>query len=561
MYQAKLEQFFHIPFRPLREGPNFLDLPSNVRRSIYFYAGVERICPIYLNPWTRGDDAPNSEDEEQDSYVIPIAEKPYECPVAKSLDSACDCPPNTSLVSSGESYPPIPFNLFLTSKAIYEEVSSQFYAENIFRLTYTGLGSFTVLDKLRPSNISKMEALDIVLHATKLHPYEYCPRGTGLREPALPLQRLPPTRYKYLLKGWESVCKRLASCATESRLGICLICDTDDAEVAAEILKPLTQLPALREFAVRLFPAWTNLTDCNDRWPEIVNMRQMARAASVQVTSLYARNRVRTFRFDLLPAELQRLVLEHTDLIAPFDLFWSGCGFSRADEKPGGRRYCWLCDGIRRTCCYSFMPKKGISAVNCSCWTFPTTLFLVNRTFNEAATHIFWSRNKFIMLREAVVNPTVSPFSARLEVLALLSLMPSGAVRYLRFLRFSLPSVNDERWLKFFNQTIAKLRDEADVSQLTIVIDMWDDLPSLLSYQPDVVCQERIHPGFYNSLLKPLRSLGRLKDFFVHVAPVMFCCEASMREEERKMEKIVMGRDYVSDDSYKRTLLGGHIEE
>ncbi|EAW12314.1 uncharacterized protein ACLA_062790 [Aspergillus clavatus NRRL 1] len=364
-------------------------------------------------------------------------------------------------------YRPIPSQLFLVSKRISQEVSSIFYSENQFWLLYSGSNSFSVLHKLRPGTIAMIRYMRVVLHAMAKELGHYSIHGHHPTQLELiPLSPTSQPHYQDLTRDWGLACERLASCIEKSRLEMCLVCDTESTAVAEDVLAPLSSLPTLAGMSIRLSVPWNCDPETIDRgiYTELHNL---AKDTSRRLTARSHNTHRKTFRFDLVPGELQRRILESTDLVAPSHICWnSEQGFVlQPDYRPGT---CRLCDGVRAACCSTF-PAGGTWTVQCPCWRFPSALFLVNREFNAEAHRIFWSRNKFVFSSFAEPMPVAGPFPFCPIDTVFPSLVPPRAFKHLRYLQFMFTGHHSwDRW----RETVAMLMRLGDLSQLTLAIDM-----------------------------------------------------------------------------------------
>ncbi|THC92384.1 hypothetical protein EYZ11_008152 [Aspergillus tanneri] len=552
MYQSKLEQYVQFLSPRRRHGRNFLDLPDDIRCHIYRLTGVVRKCPIYLY-W----------DPRENRNILGANGDPMPCLTASASDLDCDC----HEVLDRYYYRPIPVSLFCCSRDVYREASSLFYGNNRFYVQYTGLGSFDAMMGLRPKTLAMISYLHIVLHRTnKDSSLSNCNcEDQEIRRH--PLRRMPPRRYRDLISGWKAVCMRLAESITQSRLEMCLICDTDDINVAAEVLGPLRQLPLLAAFSVRFAPPRSTRNIPIDNSLH-VNLYHMAREVSMGITGRTSNHHNQTFKYNLLPAELQLRILEHTALVAPEGyLAWSpGSGFSSLDELYGYRwepqlHRCRICDPLRIMCCLPMLPKGGTWVSQCNkCWKFPLSLFLVNRHFYQEATRIFWSLNRFVVFDiEAYPSDVIGPFPPILEPVQLTAFMSPYAMRYLRYLQFNSPPTRGKA-LEAYKVMVELLRRSADLPRLTITLDLRGIESYEYEYQDPISEEQEIQT--YLELYMPsvieLVPLRALKDFFVHIGTLRswrYCVENKHALWERRLETMVMGMEYRSPERVKRDVL------
>ena len=110
-----------------------------------------------------------------------------------------------------------------------------------------------------------------------------------------------------------------------------------------------------------------------------------------------------------IPHEVQTLLLECTDLVAPHDIQWSpysglSCHSDRFDKLPF---FCqnpyFTCSNLCQICvsthqgCFRYQDcERQSSSSHCQgCWRYPSSLFLLSRGLRLEATRIFFSRNHF----------------------------------------------------------------------------------------------------------------------------------------------------------------------
>lgn len=480
----------------------------------------------------------------------------FRCPEAESLDHSCDCRPTEY---SKSTYHSIPFGLFYCSRAVYEEVSTIFYAQNRFRVAFTGPGSFGALRKLRPESLLKLRFLRVVLHAMMKDEKDCnCPQRDEDR--VIPLRRSPPRRYRNLMNEWKMACEVLGSGVRTSQLEMCLICDTDDAEVVNDVFAPLMPLPALAGFSIRLSLPWNN-TQGRSESKNCAVLYKMAKNISSYVTGRSGRKRQAVFRFDLLPRELWRLILEYTELVAPFHVAWSpGRGYSSIYSYHGrSPKGCQVCDSLCMACCAPPNKYGGAWATDCSCWRYPAGIFAVNREFNEEAKRIFWSMNKFVIFQPGADWSANRRRSKSVDELIISDVAPPGAIKYLRFIQFSCPgrSIPPLRnWVK----SIEALGRLADLSKLTITVDMCGEYDPVV--MPEQIREEEYWKE-YNRLIEPLRSLRELKAFYLHAAwPIYGPNRQAVRLEwAKRVEREVMGDEYSSNEETKLEILGRLLDD
>ena len=142
------------------------------------------------------------------------------------------------------------------------------------------------------------------------------------------------------------------------------------------------------------------------------------------------------FRFMDLPHEIRTQILGYTNLVTPFDLKWST---SKGLETNQRDLILQRLPGTTNVSC----------PAECSCWVFPSAIFLVNKVINEEAMRIFFSRNKFLVCQEPEkprsafrtflfrrALPDVLRPTQRDALTTFLSRVPRRGLQLIRFLEF-----------------------------------------------------------------------------------------------------------------------------
>lgn len=557
MYQSKLDQFFPIT-RPSPVGKGFLDLPYNIRREVYYLARVVRSCPVYLDCKLRN---------QLDDADLHLESEP--CVARDILDRGCDCYEKTDPGYTR----PIPMSLFFSCKKVSEEVSDMFYRENRFYIRYNGPGSFLPLHQLRHKNKERLRFLHITLHELCRDPHFrecVCYKMKGQH----PLKKSTSRLYRDLINEWRKTVQSLWFSSFKAHIELCLICDTYDPLVACDIVDPLVKQPFLYALSIRFAPPQALLPSFRVDLSQInlfSKLRHIANDASKQATARLHQPQDQGVRWDILPRELQLHILQFTDLVAPFHLAWSpGQGlfdisevYSPYYEKP----FCEVCDGVRISCCLPVFRKGGTWVRQCKrCWKFPAPLFLVNHAFNEEATRIFWSRNKFVVLplhsRSRFSEdpmPVIGPFTPAHDSISFTSAIPRKVIQHIRFLQISVPDFSLKDRL-FLQENVKSIRRFAKDRHLTFTLDLrsgrfgWGQEDAERWWE------------MINPLISTFAPWRELKHFFVHVGSFshydpffsMFAESIQVQKQlEDRSEKSVKGEDYESPNKMKQAVLGG----
>ena len=530
MGQRRIDDYF-TPSQPRharpRSGRTFLDLPAEIRRRIYLLAGLVRVCLINLN-FERADW------DEMDRWTcLPVR------PPARTVNGECSYRQKrfegVRLIQwkFEESYCScelIPSSLLYISRTVYAEVRSILYGENKFKISRSRPGGLEALYHLSDDAFAELTSLSIRLNTCSCIVGHRCTRPERacdchpICEPGQdePLGNI--SRYdKSVLREWYQVCQRIAALMSTSRLTLSVMCDTTDLETAEEVVRPLRCLPApLKDCAIRLGqkPDYQRR-----RLAEITVMQAMARWSIEDLTA--------PFRFTQLPREIQRQILEETDLVAPYDLEWDlDFGLLSADCC----RHCT--DSLEICCCSS---QHAAFSTTCICWKMPTAIFQMSHQVRTYAIQIFYSRNHF-----TVTRGTLWDFLTRL---------PHDAWPCLRSLTWMVPAfrsdyilANKDEERSRWGRTIDLMVRYPRLAELSLTIDMTSELKmggdpymDLVKY-PD---EEQAMWEAYQRFLEPLSQLGLLKDLFVHLSWPMDDDEDRHRREQI-LEKRVMGDMYDS---------------
>ena len=397
----------------------------------------------------------------------------------------------------------IPQELFYTSEEVSEDALSVFWSENVFNLN--GADLYQLLDLGTPHMWSSLRDLTVRLNR----------RG---------------------LRDWREVCRKLGAHVSPFQLTLRLNIHQDYSATDRQIIaltksafRSMLKLPMLKRVSFE-----TNAH--HGQSPGFYR----------KVTCLF--NRLTCpptvhapFRFMDLPVEIQYMILEHADIVAPGPVIPS---------KPKGYvlegdEY-WHND-------YSCGARYDSSKI--CCWSLPANLFLVSRHISEISAKIFFSRNKFVVKIQTKLTGTDkcllrapndliwspwSPMSHDIDTgcepgypeskkpnwcpknSAFLSAFPQACISRLRSVTWDLPMFQEEvvtthrkshkcgrlslldDWyhtIDFIGQTVRPL------SNLTITLKMCDEwaraVPTLdARFIPLLPCSSVMYP------LQKLRGLG-----------------------------------------------------
>ena len=300
------------------------------------------------------------------------------------------------------------YNLMLTCQMIYTEASSMLYSGNHLFIRYRDHGNLTALRNLLPSSVASIRRLTIHLNVSSCEQGNLCCKGHRsaimhdcTKKHDQPLRSSSPG-YQTLLSEWVCVVSYLNMHIPPSKLHLSLVCDVEDFEIAKAIMEPLLdwRLPTVASCNIRLGQ------DCN------LALYDLACKAAAQAMrqSMEDQSSQKPFRFLDLPLELQYQILEYTDLVAPrreitwnpkdgFYLHYCRLFCEDNDCPPEIHSSCQLrnCNQVLDNGCFCRRHHAAFSPI-CNCWCPPMLLFLVSRSFRAHAQHIFFSKNRFVIM-------------------------------------------------------------------------------------------------------------------------------------------------------------------
>lgn len=400
-----------------------------------------------------------------------------------------------------------------------------------------------------------------------------------------------------VLAAWRSAAVRL-SYITSGCLDLGLVCDIDPQheraiEVARSVITPLTLIPQLKDFHVRL---------CKTRDPRLQQVAQDAVSQVLRIPAApYSRPPTRT-TLTSLPRELRLRILEYTDLITPsrevtwsrqdqgYVIFYRDSQRFAPDREHREQFFPCLGSQLTRTFIGCFCRRRHTAfSLRCTCWAPPgPDLFLVCRALCQDAEFTFYSGNHFI-IHDYKADPCWEvPFlgrwrndqepaprydypSARLAASQFLrDVIPPHCLPYLRFLELVFPPYLPQSWpragqpaMKDWLATVDWLRDKLNAPGLTIRIvgaDIGSFTPNVYSTTITASDADAITRSYHElwGSLKPLGDNG-LARFYAHFpSPWRFhgepqnyhintmwaWLEAQSQELKETAERFVMGDRY-----------------
>lgn len=477
-------------------------------------------------------------------------------------------------------------NLMLVSRSVRSEVSRYFYSTNQFFIRYSYDKGLAALRNMAPHAVSLLT--DLVVHLT----LATC--DTSFRHHS---QLAGPSIAHQMVCEWLITISYIKAYLTRpARLQLRFICDVDSLELGEQVIQPflssLDGKPLLAGCGVRL-----------SRNPDEA-LSALARRATYAATGT---RHAAPFRFLDLQREIRQHIFEFTDLVTPYcEVEWARtgptkrgvysfrrrpceCGGYRFQECPPGWHHAWRFQDCRPHDSGCFYARYNSAASTlpsrCHCWAPPTAFFLTCHTMRDDAIHIFFSRNRIVIVPDdGECHIALSSTPARLPVCEFLTDIATpqpDALSSLRFLEIVFPPLGDARGegVDFLPQgspaycewvsTINQVRDRLSLPVLTLRVyfadrlypmDDWDGRcfepnPFRRNMTRD---QESAVVAFYFRVVRPLAVLSLLGHFAVDAAwPALWSTREldrmqrdrrktfdMMRKLNRLCEELVMGKGY-----------------
>jgi hypothetical protein len=527
MKQAQIERYFQrtTPPKP-RPRVTLLDIPKDARHRIYRLLSLVKLCPINLNPERASkEDLPENHNKEgliHHCYVWRIPRYPCECDCLAAL----------------------PWQLLYVSRTIYAEVSSLLYSENSFIISYHAPGGLSTLKSLLPRTLSLLTSLTL----------RFSDRGSCVPDSSCdrckcsicynPQLRMISRNDKRAFSEWNDTISMLKQHISPKLITLILFVDCDDIEIAKVYLAALDSFPKVKHCSIRI-----SLSD-DSKFSALAEATVNRLASQTTVHHLHA--------FSKLSFELQSRILEHTDLIAPYNLAWAQdkLGLSCYSTEADNVNKCRACTVVRMACCHPIQ-GRGFASL-CGCWSFPSALFLLTHNLHQEAARLFYSKNHFRILLE---SGSILPHSPE-PIPQFLRSIPITAVKYLRSMSLGLPrdasflfnpySYPHEE-LEWIN-SVECLRQEAKLELLKLEVYFW--APSWIISEwdgPDIYPSKVELLQRYERAIEPLVKLTGLKDLFIYLPSWVFKLAdgedapySVLERQEQLLERRVMGDAYDS---------------
>lgn len=560
------------------QGFPLMRLPYSIRRRIYILAGLFSGFKIHLNYEPPEDEefeepfctqflsCANLEDLPQQDEVTPWSEQlshfidgPLPHPkimLDRDIWWPSTYPPVPPI--DHHKYPALPFQLLYVSRQMSIDVKKIFWSENYFTVAQPDIGGLSFIHSLSPIALRSLTSLSVRLNywGSKWNwhdglrdsyrdkpPCHVCCPSYGFQDPI----RVPRTREeKKLMEEWNKVCNHLAKTIRPGVLKLWIFCDVLNQEAAEMILKPLSQLPTLRECGIRLSYA-----------PYQGTLEDLATETALRLTSVPLSSSKPAFRFLDLPFELQTKILAYTSLISTRHLIWFPKKLPSWPKIAQWDHLEWVHHRKGFDCCLNCRSKEEICycsskhsaySTTCTCWTFPKNLFLVSRQFRSLIISIFFSRNKFLIAEKDMVYG-----DSKSGLHDFLLGIPVEARRHLRYVEWlSSPSKSKKDqwdWIRL----VDFCADQFDISKFKLIINMSlkDVIYHDRYYTPlqDPYLEEEIESE-WDTALRMAKTMAKhrgWKDVYFHLSHQgsrLF--PGNRKRMEGVLEKLVIGRDYDS---------------
>ena len=475
-----------------------LDLPISVRLCIYLFSGLVRPCPISL--CTEGK---MISPRKNLILVGQSRRRPYQCIYKmkgsgerrrhSKKDIDCYCLE-------------LPVALLRVCRAICLETLPLLYGKNKFKVLGHTSSDLRILRTLSSVAIASMTSLLVRLNCSP------CPLGHNeisllghctLCKGTLTLSDAPLTNTtragQEILTEWRAVCAHLAETVLPGQLNLTVICDTNEAEVAAEVMELTRKLPRLKKCTIRLSQSRDS------------TLTSLARQ-TVQVT-MRAKVPASAFPFNKLPKELRLCVLNFTHL-TPEGSYASrfqnvGIKDNKLCMSPSGtfhrRKCCYKCNDTRDNCCCP-TTHASVSA-SCRCRLIPFELFLVSKLMKQEAEKMFYSSNCFVFQQD------------HSRTLEFLSRMRPEILRSIRHVRFMFADKHINFWTtetrEEWRVLIEFVKQNFDVGKLCLFINTLANwcLCHRLRYKEDI----RYVYDAYCEIVQQLLILQGLGDMYLEL--------------------------------------------
>ena len=469
-------------------------------------------------------------------------------------------------------------NDYYGSKAEAPEIFMTIYKSNHFRICRGSPGGFAPFFRLPTDALCELGTLTVRLDGEPQETIKI--DGDWSRLEQLAPLKLHSRYGKTALKEWGRLIQRLTECVRPSHLTLYLIVNVPDIKTAEAVLKPLEQLPTLKNCGI-----WLSSKSI----PQLDRLIQMT-IRRLTTPSIPTRTLDRPFRYLDLPQELRSRILEYSDLISGADLEWKpslssigrirdprcscekylghhfdaihiedctteylepsefGKYFTDWDTAHISSEHCFLCErnSSTRTICKKTQGGFCECIFHCthstnSSSTLSTSrkgvpsLFLVSHQVREDAIPVFFRRNRFVISPPGTVPirfaarwpqrlflyPVILTMQ-RVELSMFLTSLPRGAARHIRYLEWVLPQFANYRTAPrstYFDylDTIDMMKQAMNLPLLTLVLNL--RVADQGGGWENKFWPHRVRRDgkMYDTILNPLCRLEGLKDCFLYL--------------------------------------------
>ncbi|MCJ1398827.1 Endonuclease III-like protein 1 [Xylographa trunciseda] len=481
---------------------SFLDLPQDIRVTIYGLAGIVRQCPIDLvRECRRGAVIRSIPELQENRFPLPkcrygppqLQERTVELELPMDFECYCDA---------------VPLQLLTCCRTVYHEAIHLLYARNVFKLSWWNLPAREALQRLSATAMATLTALQIDLGSIDHN-----------------------SRMSVTEEDVERLFEIITTKCTTTKLNFTYICDIIERKHVRALSQPFKRLTNLRSCAVRL-----------NTFPDVA-LEKLAKTMVLGATN--HGGRVGGFPFMRLPREIRYQILELTDLVARWrDRRWADDGLviqdggGLPDSKP--KYCCTRCTSSLAFCC---CPQINASfSESCSCFVFPTSFFRVSRQFAMEAREVFLSQNRFIF--------TGNPY----RTILFFQNQPAEMLHYIRKIDFQLSISDVLNWprpdnggLHAWRTIVTFIAEHLNIPNLFLCLDAGQGYQL---YNPGNDDSDHAR-NFCHAVIAPLREdlrFRHLRRFHVFWA--------RFNQDEAEAERAVKGPDY---DSAREGKLPPHI--
>ena len=472
---------------------SFVDLPKDVRSTIYRYCHIVRACPIDLaresvQSWRTCK-----------VYLQPtLAGSPRQARRVGTNYTECGNPERPS----ASTHSPLPVQLLRVCRAMHAEIIPILYGENIFKVRLLKRFGLGYLQRLGHQALASLRYLHVSLRAAN---------NVSVNE--------EESSFRVLLNDLRGVCQLLKENVPPFQMEFSLQSNILHSHIvrAEEVVLCLKRLPKMKDCAISLL---------HSRDKELSRIARKAALDTIGDSTNGTTSFGRPFAFDGLPKELRRLVLSHTELVIPPSNVESNHGvihfelYTNRLTRPCCRR---CVDPLKDCCCHA---RRAAFSTECVCPRIPSPLFHVSRRMLKESREVFFSQNRFIF---------GGSFNASVEIM---DGIPDFGRRRIQIIDLIIPRDIDywNHLEQSWTELVEYIKHHMNLSRLWLTIDA-----SIHRRERHV--KPRDVEDTYRSIIKPLQQLEGLQKFHVLLSWDF--------EYEGVAEREVMGDNYDSSKDGK----------